>query len=149
MVSKDEVRGGVHWLKAIANLELPDELLKDNDSVAVVVRYVPTGVTVGIVPWNFPILLSCAKIAPALITGNTIIIKPSPYTPYCALKIVELAQRFFPPGVIQALSGDDALGPWLTSHPDVSNIHFTGSTVTGKRVMECASKTLKRITLEW
>ncbi|KAL1845845.1 hypothetical protein Plec18170_009551 [Paecilomyces lecythidis] len=148
MVSKDEVRGGVHWLKAIANLELPDELLKDNDSVAVVVRYVPTGVTVGIVPWNFPILLSCAKIAPALITGNTIIIKPSPYTPYCALKIVELAQRFFPPGVIQALSGDDALGPWLTGHPDVSNIHFTGSTVTGKKVMECASKTLKRVTLE-
>lgn len=71
-----------------------------------------------------------------------------PFTPYCDLKLVELAQRFFPPGVIQALSGDDNLGPWLTAHPGVDKISFTGSTATGKKVMESASKTLKRITLE-
>jgi acyl-CoA reductase-like NAD-dependent aldehyde dehydrogenase len=103
---------------------------------------------VGIVPWNFPVFLACGKIAQAVLTGNPIIIKPSPFTPYCSLKIVELAQRFFPPGVVQALSGDDDLGPWLTSHPGIRKISFTGSTTIGKKVMESASKTLKRVTLE-
>jgi len=82
------------------------------------------------------------------VTGNTIIIKPSPFTPYCDLKLVELAQDFFPPGVIQVLSGDDNLGPWLTAHPDVDKISFTGSTATGKKVMQSAAGTLKRVTLE-
>jgi acyl-CoA reductase-like NAD-dependent aldehyde dehydrogenase len=72
----------------------------------------------------------------------------SPFTPYCGLKLVELAQQFFPPGVVQSLSGDDNLGPWLTSHAGIDKISFTGSTATGKRVMESASKTLKRVTLE-
>lgn len=62
--------------------------------------------------------------------------------------MVELAQQFFPPGVIQSLSGDDNLGPWMTSHPGVDKISFTGSTATGKLVMQSASKTLKRVTLE-
>jgi hypothetical protein len=71
-----------------------------------------------------------------------------PFTPYCGLKVVELAQQFFPPGVVQSLSGDDNLGPWLTSHPGINKISFTGSTATGKLVMQSASKTLKRVTLE-
>lgn len=102
----------------------------------------------GIVPWNFPIHLACGKIAPAVLTGNSIIIKPSPFTPYCDLKLGELAQNFFPPGVVQVLSGDDNLGPWLTSHPGPKKISFTGSTATGKLVMASASKMLKRVTLE-
>jgi acyl-CoA reductase-like NAD-dependent aldehyde dehydrogenase len=136
-------------MRSISNLELSDECIKDDENVSAIVRHVPLGVVVGIVPWNFPIWLACAKIAPALITGNTIIIKPSPFTPYCVLKMAELAQRFFPPGVVQALSGDDLLGEWLTTHPNPAKIHFTGSTVTGRKVMESASKTLKRVTLEW
>jgi len=72
----------------------------------------------------------------------------SPFTPYCGIKLVELAQKFFPPGVVQVLSGDDNLGPWLTAHADIDKISFTGSTATGKKVMESASKTLKRVTLE-
>jgi acyl-CoA reductase-like NAD-dependent aldehyde dehydrogenase len=71
-----------------------------------------------------------------------------PFTPYCGLKLVELAQGFFPPGVVQALSGLDELGPWMTSHPKIDKISFTGSTATGKRVMQSASATLKRLTLE-
>ena len=71
-----------------------------------------------------------------------------PFTPYCGLKLVELAQKFFPPGVVQSLSGDDNLGPWLTSHPGIDKISFTGSTQTGKLVMQSAAKTLKRVTLE-
>lgn len=80
--------------------------------------------------------------------GNCIIVKPSPFTPYCGIKIVELAQRFFPPGVVQVLSGGDDLGPMLTAHPGIDKISFTGSTATGKRVMESASKNLTRVTLE-
>lgn len=137
----------LHWMKTIANLELPEERIVEGDR-EILVRYTPLGVTVGIVPWNYPILLAAAKIAPCVVTGNPIIIKPSPFTPAGDLKLVELAQRFFPPGVVQCLSGDDNLGPWLTAHPVPAKISFTGSTFTGKKVMESASKTLKRVTLE-
>ncbi|KAK5018692.1 hypothetical protein LTR39_000834 [Cryomyces antarcticus] len=147
-VAREEVFHGHHWMREIAKQSIPDEVLDDNEERQVVVRYTPLGVAAAIVPWNFPIHLACGKIAPAVMTGNTIIVKPSPFTPYCGLKLVELAQRFFPPGVIQALSGDDNLGPWITSHPGIEKISFTGSTATGKRVMESASKTLKRVTLE-
>lgn len=79
-------------------------------------------------------------------------LKPSlhsrPFTPYSALKLVELAQGFFPPGVLQVLSGDDNLGPWLTSHPDVDRVSFTGSSSTGKLVMQSCGTTLKRLSLE-
>ncbi|EXJ80429.1 aldehyde dehydrogenase (NAD+) [Capronia coronata CBS 617.96] len=143
-----EVKTGVHWLRALTKLELQEEIVEEDDQKQVIVRYTPLGVTVGIVPWNYPVHLACGKIAPSLLTGNPIIIKPSPFTPYCDLKLGELAQQFFPPGVVQVLSGDDNLGPWLTAHPGPDKISFTGSTATGKKVMESASKTLKRVTLE-
>jgi acyl-CoA reductase-like NAD-dependent aldehyde dehydrogenase len=100
-----------------------------------------------ICPSNFPIVPVLGKFAPALITGNCIIAKPSPFTPYTALKVVEIAQQFFPPGVFQVLGGDDKLGPWLVEHPGIRKISFTGSTATGK-IMASAAKTLKRVTLE-
>lgn len=131
-----------------SKLQIEDEIVVDDDRTQCILRYVPIGVCVGIVPWNFPLALACQKIAPALLTGNTMIVKPSPFTPYCTLKMVELARRFFPPGVLQVLSGDDRLGPWLTEHPDVDKISFTGSTTTGKAIMRSASYTLKRVTLE-
>jgi acyl-CoA reductase-like NAD-dependent aldehyde dehydrogenase len=93
-------------------------------------------------------MLLTGKIAPAMMTGNCIIVKPSPFTPYCGIKVCELAQKFFPPGVIQVLSGDDNLGPWLTAHPGIDKISFTGSSATGRKVMESASKNLTRGTLE-
>src|SRR5258706_5552181 len=99
-------------------------------------------------PWNFPLFLSMGKIAPAVLTGNAIIVKPSPFTPYTALKVVELAQQIFPAGIVQILGGDDKLGPMLTIHPGIAKISFTGSIPTGKKVMEACSKTLKRVTLE-
>ncbi len=127
---------------------MKDEVVEENENKQVIVRYTPLGVTVGIVPWNFPVHLAAGKIAPSVVTGNPIIIKPSPFTPYCDLKLGELAQQYFPPGVVQVLSGDDNLGPWLTAHPGPDKISFTGSSFTGKKVMESASKTLKRVTLE-
>jgi acyl-CoA reductase-like NAD-dependent aldehyde dehydrogenase len=143
-----EIDNGVHWLRDIASLELHDEVIKEDDESRVVVQFRPLGVVVAIVPWNYPVMLACGKLGPALMTGNSVIMKPSPFTPYCGLKLAELAQSFFPPGVVQGLSGDDNLGPWLTAHPGVNKISFTGSTATGKRVMESASHNLTRVTLE-
>lgn len=142
-----EIDFAVHWIRSIASLELPVEKYDEGEK-EVVVRYTPLGLTVGIVPWNYPILLAVGKIAPSVLTGNPILIKPSPFTPAGDLKLCELAQQFFPPGVVQCLSGDDNLGPWLTEHPTPAKISFTGSSFTGKKVMASAAKTLKRVTLE-
>ncbi|KAL1796119.1 hypothetical protein ACET3X_006343 [Alternaria dauci] len=142
-----ELDMSVQWMRELAKIEIPEERI-DNGDKEIVTRFVPLGVAVGLVPWNYPVLIAAGKIVPALITGNTMIIKPSPFTPACGLKLVELGQRFFPPGVLQALSGGDNLGPMLTEHPVPAKISFTGSTFTGKKVMASASKTLKRVTLE-
>ncbi|KAJ5778278.1 hypothetical protein N7520_001524 [Penicillium odoratum] len=143
-----ETESAINWIRGMASLPLLEDVIEDDESKTVITRYVPIGVVGAIVPWNFPLLLATGKIAPALLTGNVIIVKPSPFTPYGGLKLVELAQKFFPPGVVQSLSGDDHLGPWITSHPDIDKISFTGSTATGKKVLQSASRTLKRVTLE-
>jgi acyl-CoA reductase-like NAD-dependent aldehyde dehydrogenase len=88
------------------------------------------------------------KLGPALLSGNTVVLKPSPFTPLTTLKIGELARDIFPAGVLNIVSGGDDLGPWMTAHPGIDKISFTGSTATGKRVMASASENLKRITLE-
>ncbi|RGP69708.1 aldehyde dehydrogenase [Fusarium sporotrichioides] len=143
-----EIMLAVQFLKGYASLPDPEQVIEDKPGRKVVTKYVPLGVAVGIVPWNFPIFLATAKIGPALIAGNAFILKPSPFTPYCGLKLAELANQYFPTGVVQALSGDDNLGPWLTAHPGVDKISFTGSTATGKKVLQSAAPTLKRVTLE-
>ncbi|KAL3440366.1 Aldehyde/histidinol dehydrogenase [Aspergillus insuetus] len=143
-----ETDAAIQWIRGMAGIELQEEVIEESTSRTIITRYTPLGVVGAIVPWNFPLLLATGKIAPALLTGNVIIIKPSPFTPYCGLKLVELAQRFFPAGVVQSLSGDDNLGPWITNHPGIDKISFTGSTTTGKLVVQSAAKTLKRVTLE-
>ena len=143
-----EVYGSVTWLRAVATQRLPDEKVEETDERRVVTRYTPVGVVGAIVPWNFPILLAIWKIAPAMMAGCTVVLKPSPYTPLCDLKMIELAQQAFPPGVLNAVSGGDDLGKWITSHPDISKVAFTGSTETGRHVMRSAADTIKRVTLE-
>ena len=147
-LAQDEFNRTLRMIRDTPNLQLREEVVEDNESQVVSVRYTPIGVTCALVPWNYPLLLAWGKIAPALYTGNTIIVKPSPDTPYCALKLVELGISFFPPAVLQALSGGHELGPLCTAHPGIDKISFTGSTRTGKLVMESCSKTLKRVTLE-
>ncbi|AKE01514.1 aldehyde dehydrogenase (plasmid) [Rhodococcus erythropolis] len=143
-----EIFGSVAWFREIAKQSLPEEVLEDTKDRRVVSRHTPLGVVGAIVPWNFPILLMVWKIAPALVAGDTMIVKPSPFTPLCDLKLIELVQELLPPGVLSAVSGDDELGKWITSHPGISKIAFTGSTETGKHVMRSAADTLKRVTLE-
>jgi len=143
-----EVYGSVAWFREVAKQSLPEEVLIDDTERRVISRCTPLGVVGAIVPWNFPILLAVWKIAPALVAGNTMIVKPSPFTPLCDLKLVELVQDLLPPGVLSVVTGDDELGKWITSHPGIAKIAFTGSTETGKHVMRSAAGTMKRITLE-
>ena len=111
-------------------------------------RYTPIGVVGAISPWNLPVRLSFGKVLPALLAGNTVILKPSPFTPLTVLRIADYVHDLLPPGVFNVLTGGDDLGPWITSHPGINLITFTGSTFTGKRVLESAAATLKRVTLE-
>ena len=95
-----------------------------------------------------PIALFSQKYAPALLCGNTMILKPSIFTPYSTLKLVEIGQQYLPSGVLQVLSGDNELGPWLVEHQDVDKIAFTGSAAVGKQILEEAASTVKRVILE-
>ncbi|KAK6384463.1 hypothetical protein LTS17_002026 [Exophiala oligosperma] len=144
----EEAECGPYWVRGMNKLELLDEIISDTPERRVTVRYTPLGVVAAIIPWNYPIQLSFVKLAAALSTGCTIILKPSPFAAYCTLKIAELAQQFFPPGVVQGLHGDEDLGPVLTAHPKINKITFTGSIMTGRKILESASRTLKRVTLE-
>ncbi|HMB61060.1 MAG TPA: aldehyde dehydrogenase family protein [Xanthomonadales bacterium] len=143
-----EIMGSVYWLREMASHSLPAEVVMDTPDRRVVTHFSPLGVVGGITPWNFPVLLAVWKIAPALAAGNTIVIKPSPFTPLCTLKLGELCRDSLPPGVFNVITGGDDLGKWMTAHPGIDKIAFTGHTDTGKHVMASAAKTLKRITLE-
>lgn len=148
VTAREEVMGAAGWLKATKYQTLPVDVTEDSKKRRVEVHHVPLGVVCAIVPWNFPVLLASWKIAPALLAGNTMVLKPSPFTPLCTLRIGQLLQSVLPPGVLNVISGGDELGPAMTSHPGFAKISFTGSTATGKRVMESAARDLKRITLE-
>lgn len=143
-----EIDGACYWLREVPKQRLKREVLEETENHRVERYRTPLGVVGAIVPWNFPFALSIWKIAPALLTGNTIVVKPSPYTPLTALKIGEIASELLPPGVLNVVSGGDDLGRWLTEHPDVNKISFTGSSATGKKVMQSAARNLKRVTLE-
>ena len=110
----------------------------------------PLGVCAAIVPWNFPVSLMGNKIGPALVAGNTMVIKPAETTPLTDLKVIELmAQAGLPPGVLNVVTGQGSIvGQALLEHPDVAKIGFTGSTEVGRQVMASAAQTIKRVTLE-
>jgi acyl-CoA reductase-like NAD-dependent aldehyde dehydrogenase len=143
-----EIGGSIYWLHEVAKQSLPPEVVVDKGDEQIVTRHTPIGVVGGITPWNFPLLLAVWKIAPALVAGNTMVLKPSPYTPLCTLWFGELAQSVLPPGVLNILSGGNELGQWMTEHPGIGKIAFTGSTATGRKVMASSAANLKRLTLE-
>lgn len=129
-------------------LQIPVELLVDSDTHRIELHYRPLGVVGVITPWNAPAALALGSLSSAVYTGNTVVIKPSPYTPLTTLKMGELAREIFPPGVVNVLTGGDELGRQLCEHPGVQKISFTGSVATGKRVLASSAATLKRVTLE-
>ena len=144
----EELFGGAIWFQYTASLQIPVEVIQDNDAARIEVRRRPLGVVGAITPWNFPVMLAIWKIAPALLAGNTIVLKPSPYTPLSTLKLGEILRDVVPAGVLNIVSGGNELGGWITAHPSVRKISFTGSVATGKKVALAAAPDLKRVTLE-
>jgi len=143
-----EVFGSAIWCQYFANLETPPQVIQDDAEAFVQVVRRPVGVVAAITPWNFPLLLTFWKVAPALLAGNTLVLKPSPFTPLTTLKVAELLREAVPPGVFNAVSGGDQLGAWMTGHPVPRKVSFTGSIETGKLVAQSAAPDLKRVTLE-
>ena len=146
--ARREVAGSAAWLRYTAKLEIPCEVAQDDEQIRVEVRRRPCGVVAAITPWNYPLISAVWKIAPALLAGNTMVLKPSPFTPLTTLRLGELLLSAFPPGVLNVVSGGDALGKRMTSHPSVRKISFTGSIEAGRHVAASAAPDLKRITLE-
>lgn len=143
-----DVLGGAYWCQATSTLEIPEKVVEESAERHGITRHVPIGVVGAIAPWNFPIILAMFKVAPALLAGNTVVLKPSPFTPLTTLRMGELLRGVLPDGVLNIVTGGDSLGPWMTSHPGIDKISFTGSSATGRKVMASASETLKRVTLE-
>lgn len=147
-----EAQGEVAWtegyLRHYATLELPDRVIQDDETGYIAVRHKPLGVVVGIIAWNFPLLVACWKIGPAVLAGNAIVLKPAPTTPVTALVLGRICKDVFPAGVVNIITDANDLGPYLTSHPDVAKVGFTGSTATGKAIIANAASGLKRVTLE-
>jgi acyl-CoA reductase-like NAD-dependent aldehyde dehydrogenase len=143
-----ELLGAAVWFDFTAGLELPVEVVQDDADRRVEVHRRPLGVVAAITPWNFPVLLAVWKIAPALLAGNTVVIKPSPYTPLSTLALGEALRDALPPGVLNVVSGGDDLGKWMTAHPVPRKVSFTGSVETGKHVAAACAPDLKRMTLE-
>ena len=148
MGARFEVGGAAAWTRHTATLSLPVEYVQDDEAAHIAIHRRPLGVVAAITPWNWPLMIAIWQIMPAIRAGNTVVIKPSPFTPLTTLKLVELLQDALPPGVLNAVAGPDALGAILTSHPDVAKVCFTGSTATGRKVMASAAPTVKRLTLE-
>jgi len=146
--ARGEIMGAAYMAGSQATLNLEEVINEDSETRLSRTRRVPVGVVGGIVPWNFPVMMAMQKIAPAMLAGCTIVLKPSPFTPLTTLRLAELIKDVVPAGVVNIITGEDSLGPLITAHPDIDKITFTGSTATGKKIMEGASKDLKRITLE-
>jgi len=143
-----EVGGAVGWTRYTASLDIPVETLEDSEVQRIEMHRKPLGVVASILPWNWPLLIAIWHIIPALRAGNTVVVKPSPYTPFNALKLVEIMNQVLPKGVINIVSDEDKLGPAISAHSKINKIIFTGSTLTGQHIMRSAAVNLKRLTLE-
>lgn len=147
-----EAQGEIAWaegyLRHYATLEIAERTIQDDANGLIRVRRKPLGVVAGIIAWNFPLLVACWKIGPAVIAGNSIVLKPAPTTPVTALMLGELCRDIFPAGVVNIIVDANDLGGYLTADPRIAKVGFTGSTATGKKIMASAADGLKRLTLE-
>ncbi|WP_293770618.1 aldehyde dehydrogenase family protein [uncultured Corynebacterium sp.] len=142
-----EVGACAAWLRATASFESPNYTAVEDDITAKV-YYRPLGVVGAIGPWNWPMMITVWQFAPALRMGNTVVVKPSEYTPLSVLALVAIANSVLPADVLQVVTGDGSVGAAITSNEKVDKIMFTGSTATGKKILEHSASTLPRITLE-
>jgi acyl-CoA reductase-like NAD-dependent aldehyde dehydrogenase len=148
MGSRFELHGAEAWARYTGSLDLPVEVLSNDENGRVELHRKPLGVVGSITPWNFPILIAVWHVVPAIRAGNTVVIKPSPYTPLSTIRLVEILNEILPKGVLNVVAGHNDLGQMMTEHHGIQKIVFTGSCATGKKVMQAASGNLKRVTLE-
>lgn len=143
-----EVIGAVAGMRAFAAGAIETKVIRETENERILEQRKPLGVVGAIMPWNFPVLLMVMKTGPALITGNTIVAKPAPTTPLTALLFAQMVVDMLPPGVLNIIVDANDLGALMTKHKDIAKVSFTGSTATGKKVMESVASSLKRLTLE-
>jgi acyl-CoA reductase-like NAD-dependent aldehyde dehydrogenase len=143
-----EVGACAAWLRATAATQLPGETVVDDADTHAELHYRPVGVVGAIGPWNWPMMITIWQVAPALRMGNTVVVKPSEYTPLSVLALVEVLNSVLPEDVVTAVAGDREVGARLSSHPDVDKLMFTGSTATGQAIIKSSADTVKRLTLE-
>jgi acyl-CoA reductase-like NAD-dependent aldehyde dehydrogenase len=143
-----EVGGAMAWADHTASLDIPVEVLQDDDDVLATLHRKPLGVVGSITPWNWPLMIAVWHSMPALLTGNTVVMKPSPMTPLSTTRLAELASEILPKGVFNVVTGLDDVGAALSQSEDIDKIIFTGSAATGKNIMRAASANLTRLTLE-
>ncbi len=144
----EELMGAAHWLRSVADVKLPeDERISTPQGEARLERR-PKGTVAAITPWNYPVILALWKIAPALLSGNCVILKPSPFTPLTSIEIERLFSAHLPSGVLQVLPGGDDTGRHLVAHPCIEHVSLTGSVAVGRAVGAQVGSNLKTATLE-
>ena len=151
--ARSEVKSGLKAFVEAQEIDIPVKIVSENATHSFQIHRKPLGVVAAIIPWNYPVYIACIKITHALVFGNTLVLKPSPYTPLATLRIAEILSSVFPPGVLNVISGPDSkdqncIGDQLVRHPHVALVSFTGSIPTGKRVYENCAKKLSRVLLE-
>jgi len=131
-----------------AEMELAPQVLQDDKHGYAELARKPHGVVAAITPWNFPVAIAAAKLAPALRAGNTVVLKPSPHTPLATLMLGQLLSAALPAGVVNVVSGGDDIGAAMVTHPVTAQISFTGSIEAGRKVAAAAGTDIKRYVLE-
>ncbi|MEV4666609.1 aldehyde dehydrogenase family protein [Microbacterium sp. LWO12-1.2] len=143
-----EVGACALWTRTAADTPIEPEVVFEAGESRAEVHYDPLGVVGAIGPWNWPMMITVWQIAPSLRMGNTVVVKPSEYTPLSVLALAEIYNRHLPEGVLAVISGDREVGAAIAAHPDLDKIMFTGSTATGRRIVEASAGSLARLTLE-
>ena len=129
-------------------LELKGETIPFNPEMLSFTLREPLGVIGAIIPWNVPLMLMAMKVAPALVAGNTVVLKPSPEATLVVMRSIELMNEILPPGILNAISGDGESGAILVAHPHIAKVAFTGSVETGRKVYKNAAEKIIPVTLE-
>lgn len=143
-----EVGACAVWTRNAADTVLEPEVVFEDGPARAEVHYDPLGVVAAIGPWNWPMMITVWQIAPSLRMGNTVIVKPSEYTPLSVIALVEVFNRHLPAGVLTVVSGDREVGAAIAAHTGIDKIMFTGSTATGRKIVESSAGNLARLTLE-
>ncbi|MEV4080237.1 aldehyde dehydrogenase family protein [Nonomuraea fuscirosea] len=146
--ARGEAALAADWFGHTAALALPGEDLVNEPGALVSMEHVPYGAVAAVAPSNFPLILAVTKVAPALLAGNTVVLKPSEVTPLASLRMTELLGEVLPAGVCNSVCGGPATGAALTEHPEIGLVSFTGSVPAGRAIARSAADNFKRVVLE-